>query len=161
MEILVPVDDSEASLKAFEAAIDFGSSVKAKIVLIHVIPKIDVSEEFAKYANMEHIENPSAGYLYAEGQRIMGKFRKFIPKDVECEEILKLGNPSDKILQVASDRKVDLIVMGFRGLQGINRVRALGSVSRRVIENAEVPVLVVPEVINSRIPLQVRASRPT
>jgi nucleotide-binding universal stress UspA family protein len=35
-------------------------------------------------------------------------------------------------------------VVGVVGLRGIRRVMALGSVARRVIENAKTPVVVVP-----------------
>jgi nucleotide-binding universal stress UspA family protein len=51
--------------------------------------------------------------------------------------------PVDKIIEFASNNKVDLIVMGTRGLSGISRIRALGSVSRGVAERSDCPVLLV------------------
>jgi nucleotide-binding universal stress UspA family protein len=55
-----------------------------------------------------------------------------------------IGNPAEVILDLANNKeKVDLIIMGSTGLKGISKVRALGSVSRAVSENANCPVMLV------------------
>jgi nucleotide-binding universal stress UspA family protein len=41
------------------------------------------------------------------------------------------------------DNEVDLVVMGSRRLKGASRIKALGSVARKVSEIAECPVLIV------------------
>ena len=51
---------------------------------------------------------------------------------------------ADEILNVANVEKVRMIVMGIKGLHGLAKIRSLGSVTRRVVENADCPVLVVP-----------------
>lgn len=52
------------------------------------------------------------------------------------------GRPSDRIIEAAKEGNFDLIVMGSRGLGGIKRF-FLGSVSDRVADEAECPVLIV------------------
>jgi nucleotide-binding universal stress UspA family protein len=54
----------------------------------------------------------------------------------------KLGKPADEILDVAQQRKADLIVTGAKGLGAIGRF-LLGSVSTRVVQHATCSVLVV------------------
>jgi nucleotide-binding universal stress UspA family protein len=54
----------------------------------------------------------------------------------------KLGKPADEILNVAQQRKADLIVTGAKGLGAIGRF-LLGSVSTRVVQHATCSVLVV------------------
>jgi nucleotide-binding universal stress UspA family protein len=54
----------------------------------------------------------------------------------------ELGHPVDRIVSTASDEKVDLIVIGSRGLGGFERL-LLGSVSEGVLRHAPCPVLVV------------------
>lgn len=39
--------------------------------------------------------------------------------------------------------QIDLIIIGNTGLKGFSKIKSLGSVSRSVIENAKVPVIVV------------------
>ena len=46
----------------------------------------------------------------------------------------KLGKPADEILNVAQQRKADLIVTGAKGLGAIGRF-LLGRVSTRVVRN--------------------------
>ena len=53
------------------------------------------------------------------------------------------GNIAEEILYVAKKKSVDLIVIGSQGLHGLNKVKSLGSVSRKVSELAACPVLIV------------------
>ncbi len=52
------------------------------------------------------------------------------------------GQPADMILTLASEYKVDLIIVGRRGIRGLTRF-VMGSVSTAVINNAKCDVLVV------------------
>ena len=56
--------------------------------------------------------------------------------------VLLHGHPSTEIIDYAEQEKVDLIVMGNRGLNGVQRL-FLGSVSHRVVQEAPCDVLVV------------------
>lgn len=58
------------------------------------------------------------------------------------DQLPKLGNPADEILNIAQERKADLIVTGAKGLGAIGRF-LLGSVSTRVVQHATCSVLVV------------------
>ena len=58
------------------------------------------------------------------------------------EQSPKLGNPADEILNIAQERKADLIVTGAKGLGAIGRF-LLGSVSTRVVQHATCSVLVI------------------
>lgn len=51
------------------------------------------------------------------------------------------GHPAEKIVEAAAERGSSLIVCGRRGLSGI---KALGSVSERVVHQADTSVLLVP-----------------
>ena len=56
---------------------------------------------------------------------------------------IRVGKPFEEILAQAVDCGADVIVMGTRGLGGAGKL-LLGSTSRRVLERATVPVMVVP-----------------
>lgn len=58
------------------------------------------------------------------------------------DEVCRLGNPADEILKVASQKNVDLIVTGAKGLGAIARF-LLGSVSTRIVQHSSCSVLVV------------------
>ena len=63
--------------------------------------------------------------------------------DVECEYILRDGNPSDVIIDVSEKNKIDLILMGTNGRNTISDY-VIGSTTQNVIEKATCPVLVMP-----------------
>ena len=43
-----------------------------------------------------------------------------------------IGSPSEKILEFANANQIDLIIMGSQRLETISKIKALGSVSRKV-----------------------------
>ena len=46
---------------------------------------------------------------------------------------------AEQILRFAKNNKIDMIVMGSQRLKGISRLKALGSVTRKVSESADYP----------------------
>ncbi len=74
------------------------------------------------------------------GQSIMEKIRRIIENDgIEITSEIVYGNPAEVIIKTSRD-SFDLIVMGSRGLGGLNGV-LLGSVSNQVSHYASCPVL--------------------
>ncbi len=64
---------------------------------------------------------------------------------VRYSSVIEVGDAKEKILTIERLMGVELIVLGFVGLNGVRKVRALGSLSRALIEQSKVPVLVVPQ----------------
>jgi nucleotide-binding universal stress UspA family protein len=60
------------------------------------------------------------------------------------EAYMRVGYPFEKIILMANDPGIDLIIIGARGRSGIRRL-LLGSTAKRVVEHASCPVLVVKE----------------
>ena len=60
----------------------------------------------------------------------------------KAEFDLEVGHPSERVLAVCKDKKCSAIVIGSRGLSGIAEF-FLGSVSSKVSQYADVPVLIV------------------
>ena len=50
---------------------------------------------------------------------------------------------SEQILRFASDNKINLIIVGSQRLNKISKIKALGSVSRKISENADCPVMII------------------
>lgn len=61
---------------------------------------------------------------------------------LEADGIVEEGEPSNKIVEVAQREKVDMIIMGYRGLSKLKRI-FLGSVSQGVLEQSTIPVVIV------------------
>jgi nucleotide-binding universal stress UspA family protein len=146
MKILVCVDGSEQSQKAIEVAslIAEGPQVE-DVALIHVYEnKLDPyssstwgGEGYAvSQMDVEHLKERYEKEK-EKGNRILQKARIFFEaKNIKARTILKEGHPADRIVETASEEGFDMIVIGSRGLGGLQRL-FLGSVSNAVVQEAK------------------------
>lgn len=80
----------------------------------------------------------------ADAQEYLNTTAESLKKDglpVETELIVN-GEPADKILAYAWEKKVDLIVMSTHGRTGFQKW-VFGSVANNVLVNSSIPVLMV------------------
>ncbi|MCL5066872.1 MAG: universal stress protein [Thaumarchaeota archaeon] len=164
--LLVAVDGSKHSEKLVDAACDLAKRLSAKIALLFVSPYKELKKEYEAYfrpngevsfvgttlgwyavkqtANKEGAIGVDEFYQ-AVGDAVLSTLgAKVREKGLTCETLFEVGNPAAKIVEVAEERKVAMIMIGVQGLHGLARLQSLGSVSRRVLENAICPVIVVP-----------------
>ena len=139
MKILVPVDGSDASLRALKYAHDLAKlQVKpAKIVVVAV--------DDALFPGVERkIGTDAARQHHADNfARMLVPARKLLARSkVECSYVEVVGDIAGGILTTASKQKVDLLVMGSRG-NGAIKGALIGSVSMKVLANSAVPVTIV------------------
>ncbi|MEM2786011.1 MAG: universal stress protein [Candidatus Nitrosotenuis sp.] len=133
--IFVALDGSQSSLKALDMAIYLARQAQGTITGVFVIPLFSVN-----------VAKPSSklGKIFAEsGKKILADAKLHCAKNgvVFYEKIL-CGNEGFKLVNLAKDRKADLIVMGSRGRNNIKEL-FLGSVSHYVAQKSSVPVLIV------------------
>ena len=61
---------------------------------------------------------------------------------VDAETLARQGDPADAILDVAEEKRADLIVVGNKGMTGAKRF-LLGSVPNKVCHHAPCSVLII------------------
>jgi nucleotide-binding universal stress UspA family protein len=65
-------------------------------------------------------------------------------KGIDSKIIVRIGDAAEIILDEVEKEKVDLIVMAKRRkLKGLKKLLSLGSVSRKIVENATCPVTLI------------------
>jgi nucleotide-binding universal stress UspA family protein len=135
MKILVPVDGSPYSLKAVETACDLAKSQpSSRLVLVAVAVEIpELGEGRYIYDKMK-----------AQAETALEKGKEVAKKCGTVGEVLLASgaSPADEIVQAAKDQKVDLIVLGSRGLAGKTK-SFLGSTASQVVTHSPCSVLVV------------------
>lgn len=131
--ILVAIDGSDYSRDALPTAIEVARRFDADLFVLHV------SEHDRGRAASFSIESP------AEATRLVGEaVKKAKDAGVDAKGQLvdrAAGHVAMAIVEAAGANDIDLIVMGSRGLSDGEGV-LLGSVSHKVIQHADVPVLV-------------------
>jgi len=144
-KILVPIDGSEQAYKAIDVAAKLAYNDNAEVVLLNVIGRELMPEAIRRFASVEHIDGPpewqyeqlvAAGLLKAGQQHARKRGIQTIDTRV------RHGDPAKAIVEAASDKSVDMIVMGNRGL-GTVKGLAFGSTSQKVSHLAPCSVITV------------------
>ncbi len=133
MKILVPIDGSAKSLKSiYHATYLFRGSAKIRIYLLHVIEWTDENEE--------NIDEELASQIQEEGRLILRSV--VVPKQInDYKRIVKLGDPSEKISELADKLKVDMIIMSKKGIG--KSTLDLGHVTQKVLKLTSKPVVLL------------------
>jgi phosphoglycerate kinase len=140
--ILLPVDGSELSLEAARKIGRLIDAEGAEISLLHVqkpeafavgVARIDPvakqRRETRRRREAERIFDITSAPLAQQGLTL-------------GRQLVVKGDPADEILRFADEMGADLIVMGSHGRTGVLRV-LMGGVSRKVLDRAKCPVLIV------------------
>lgn len=160
-KILIPIDGSKPSDKALEHIINLLQQCKKddydnEVIILHVIPDFPTPIEFEKpmrsnktgemISLSDYIEEMDSIILLKSKEMVYDREKKFESSGLFIKtDVIVEGNGSiaNNIIEYANKEKVDMIAIGNVGLGGINKYKALGSVSRRVSEMSKCPVLIV------------------
>jgi nucleotide-binding universal stress UspA family protein len=138
--ILVAVDGSRAAAKALEEAIDLARREGARLTLIAVAAPPRVRITVPPYV----VPFVSDDELEREAREIVERAEAHVPEDVPASTVVRRGPAAKAILERVEAGEHDLVVMGSRGLGPAGSL-ILGSVSRAVLGESPVPVLIVRE----------------
>jgi nucleotide-binding universal stress UspA family protein len=138
-KILVPIDGSENSYRALDVAITLAKTLKAKLVGIHAVNIIPITES-QPFEPLEFQMDEKR-----RGTAMLGKVRALCSKEgIGFSGIVEFGSPGDLVIKFIKDKgnKIDLVVIGSRGKTAISEF-FLGSVSNFVLHKSPIPVLIV------------------
>ncbi|XP_063716970.1 universal stress protein Sll1388-like isoform X2 [Symsagittifera roscoffensis] len=148
-KVLLPVDESDHSLRAVEWYFKFGKLPQDFVVLFH---SVDTSSII-----------PSSGYTWAGPLPMTAVEKMLKEKEQEVKELkLKYVNllnvnhvqgeflyssafnhAGEAIIDACEQRSIHYVIMGNRGMGAIRRT-FLGSISDYVLHHAHIPVTIIP-----------------
>lgn len=147
-KILVPYDGSSFSKNALGEALEMSRMFNSKIYILSVI---EIASDIPP-GLLTDVINKKLGKLkreiklpkkFSTPTKLQRLIDECIKHGVDVQVEILVGHISDSILKFANQNKIDLIVIGSRGLHGIKKLAALGSVSRRISEEAKCPVMII------------------
>jgi nucleotide-binding universal stress UspA family protein len=137
--ILVPTDGSTTSTAAGKLAIDLAVVFDARLVFMYIVDE-SVIEELAR--SSQQTSHETSHELARSGRRYLDYLAGLAQRrNLAAETILRQGTPHLEIVEEARKQPADLIVMGYVGRRGPRRI-LIGSVTERVIEYAQCPILI-------------------
>ena len=143
-KILVATDASTASSRAVEFAARMSVQHEADLLILNVIRDMQLPPELKDMPEFETFLNTREDLMRQAADRILDQAKKLARKEGAraVQTAIGCGDPATSVAGFARRRKVDLIVVGTRGLSKIH-ASAMGSVSRKLLDLTDVNCLVV------------------
>jgi len=142
--ILYATDLAESSSIGLKYAIELARGVGAQLTVMHVVDDED-----------RMLWGPAV-IAYLDRLKVVEELRKKLDHLVKQEQpgvqiqtLLVEGKPFRKIVEIAEDRSIDIIVLNLQSKSMVERA-LLGSTAERVVRTAHIPVLSIP--VAGRIP---------
>ncbi|MHC5776415.1 universal stress protein [Nostoc sp.] len=153
-KILVAINDTEIGQQVFKETLSLATATNAELLLLHIISPVEDGE-----VNLFSLQTDSIyGSFHTRGVEYYVRqwealkkhgiefltllTNQAIAQNVNAEFVQEIGAPGPLICEIAQTWKADLIIIGRRGLSGINEF-LLGSVSNYVLHHASCSVLTI------------------
>jgi nucleotide-binding universal stress UspA family protein len=149
-KILLPHDGTEISDKALEKSKEFVKAFNAELYIFHIIEHsplppsliLDKDKQSIAESRRDIANKLKEGWLKMTKEKIDPLLEK---ENINFNIIVSTEEQpiSEQILKFALENKIDLIIIGSQRLSKISKIKALGSVSRRVSENVDCPIMII------------------
>jgi len=153
-KILVPVDFSEQTENACHYALQLAKRFNSEIRLFHsYFDQVIVSDSsfptgvdtdtMLNEQLLRDIEKRAKADIMELQSKMLDEIKHEGLHNVKVVYSLEGGEPENEILEISREYKPDIIIMGTRGKNSMGIL--LGSTSKRIMNNAHVPVLAIPQ----------------
>lgn len=136
--ILVAYDFSDRSATAVRVAGDWATVFDAEITMLHVVEPVVYPEFYA----INVVSDDVMTRLRDRATEALDNAAETILGDRPVNALVLIGRATDTIIAEARPENFDLVVMGTRGLTGLEQL-VLGSVAEGVLRRCPVPLLTV------------------
>ncbi|HEY8889224.1 MAG TPA: universal stress protein [Clostridium sp.] len=138
LKILVPLDGTERSLHSINWLKDFFNKDDISITLMNVVETILTNKMIVSTPDSNPYE---FDYLAEESKLVLNTAIKEL-EGYDVEKYSIMGYAADEILKKAEKDSHDIIIMTKCNKKGLYRI--IGSVTSKVVRNAKVSVIVIP-----------------
>jgi len=149
-KILVAIDGSEASKRALDRALELSKYLGALLVVIHVVPSVEMGRLPSPTSLATVLRENPPTFLPIPPQVAFRLTREALTEleyaknkaeeiGVKVDFVIPEGDPAKSVIEEAR-KGYYLLVIGYRRKL---RIPGLGSVASRIVNNVEIPVLIV------------------
>jgi nucleotide-binding universal stress UspA family protein len=138
--ILAPTDFSELSKQGLKSALELAEAFGAKLLLLYVVepppyPVEGIVPSHLGATMLDDLERQATNDL----AQMLSETQA---SRMDVARRVVVGIPYRKIVDVAEEEKIDLIVMTTHGRTGVSHL-VMGSVAERIVRTAPCPVLTI------------------
>lgn len=141
--ILIPIDGSSHSVRAFDWYLEQLKRDGDKITFAHVVEPVVGTPGPVVFADIPNLLEQET----SKGKILCQKFvTKAKENHVDAHGLVHIEHrPGHTLVKMIDEHKAAVVIMGSRGQNAIRRT-FLGSVSDYVLHHAHIPVIIVPPV---------------
>ncbi|CAH8875817.1 unnamed protein product [Trichobilharzia szidati] len=146
--VLMPVDGSEHSERAFKWYMENVMKLTDGLYLVHIVEPMSPGLNYSLASKSLSLKDDFSRHINSliESGRVLRE--KFLTR---CEQAglsarftIHVGTkPGENIVRLAHENAANLVIVGNRGIGTVRRT-FLGSVSDYILHNVNVPVIVIP-----------------
>ena len=149
--ILVPHDGYEMSDKALKYAIEIAKGLNMNTKIIRVVEEVLDVSTMGHWNHIERarvkrdVEKHRAQIREKEYKKLEKLVSLANSRGVEASSLVLEGDAAEKIVSTIEKENPYLVVIGSNRLKlkGLSKIRALGSIARKLSENSPRPVLII------------------
>jgi len=138
--IAVPIDFSEVAPIVAEWAKEIAKKLGAKLILINVVEDISAFEGIS--TDVKTLQELEKTLLEGAEEYMRNFLSKYFSDFANVKSVIVKGKVVEKIIQVAKENEVDLIVIGTHGRKSLDKI-IFGSVAEGVVKYSPIPVLTI------------------
>jgi len=153
MKFVVPIDFSINAKIAAKYAMLLAQATKADIRLLHITepPLIGSDKRETGYKEKVSLAKEEAAVKL---EKLCAELNEE-SNSIKCDYVIRVAESSGEVIASAAlNNKADFIVMGTRGSGAFKRI-ILGSNTASMIENSQIPVIVIPEEASLLLPKKI------
>lgn len=149
-KVLIAVDDTKGTKNSFAICSNLCSCLKPESITLLYVEKFEgksLIDEMLGDAEMSTLREVLTGTEYKEAldkkaYKVLNYYKNSLKESggTKVSTAIREGHPADEILKAADEIGADLIMLGSKGNRASHTF--MGSVSREVVNRADVPVFV-------------------
>ena len=149
-KILIAVDDTKGTKNAFSITSSLCSCLNPETISLLYVEKFEgrsLIDEMLGDSELSTLKEVLTGtaYKYAldkKAEKVLTHYKGVLEEcgSTKIDTLIREGHPADEILKAAEEIGADMIILGSRGKRVSHTF--MGSVSREVVDRAEIPVFV-------------------
>jgi nucleotide-binding universal stress UspA family protein len=147
--ILTYVDLSDSSRRALELALSFKERIKSQVTALFVM-----ENPYEAYIRAVNTSEKAEEILKSFEEAAMESFKRFLSsyRKKKFGILFEKGHPKEVIIDVCKTRKINILVMGSQGMEGIQSF-LLGNLTEKILRRLPTTVIVVkPESFQFSLP---------
>ncbi|KLU25839.1 universal stress protein UspA [Caballeronia mineralivorans PML1(12)] len=141
--IVVAIDGSRTSHRAFESALELAATHGAVLQPYYVVENAPVYYDVPGYDPSVLRDELAAQGAKLGDEALAAMKQRGVEGAMAIAEASSVDDVADLVLKAAAAFSADLLVMGTHGRKGFQRL-ILGSVAERCLRQATLPVLLIP-----------------